>query len=226
MITGERLTSEKWQGRERGPSASSPDNSSHHASPQRRSDPPPEDPLDINGNRSSSEGPLNDTTGSNSQETVFASESRGYERDRGDGMPERERHRDSSRPASPRARSSSRHRYAGNSPDARSKPPASPGAERLANRELRRVNDEGASGEAASLPSRGSPVPHSSRERRGHNGETFFLPKVAVNPGLQTMLLCIMPAHNNLYALETYLSLITSMRKVTCTLVTASLEFS
>lgn len=171
MITGERLTGEKWQGRDRGPSASSTDNSSHHASPQRRSDPPPEDPLDINGNRSSSEGHLNDTTGSNSQETVFASDSRGYERERGEAVHERERHRDSSQPASPRPRSSSRHRYPSNSPDARPKHPNSPGAERPINRELRRLNDEGASGEADALPARDSPVPHSSRERRAHNGE-------------------------------------------------------
>lgn len=173
MITGERLTGEKWQGRDRGPSASSTDNSSHHASPQRRSDPPPEDPLDINGNRSSSEGPINDTTGSNSQETVFASESRGYERERSEAMQERERHRDSSQPASPRARSSSRHRYPSNSPDTRSRLPSSPAAERPANRELRRVNDEGPSGEGDSHPPRDSPVPHSSRDRRGHNGKRF-----------------------------------------------------
>ncbi|XP_050719412.1 protein piccolo-like [Eriocheir sinensis] len=172
MITGERLTGEKWQGRDRGPSASSTDNSSHHASPQRRSDPPPEDPLDINGNRSSSEGPINDMTGSNSQETIFASESRGYERERSEAMQDRERHRDSSQPTSPRARSSSRHRYPSNSPDTRSKLPSSPAAERPANRELRRVNDEGPSGEGDSLPPRESPVPHSSRDRHGHNARS------------------------------------------------------
>ena len=167
MITGERLTGDKSQGRERGLSVSSTDNSSHHASPQRRSDPPPEDPLDINGNRSSSEGHLNDTTGSNSQETVFGHESRGYERE-GSGM-RQEVLGDSSRPASPRARSSSRHRYQSSSPDARLKHATSPGTDRHTNREVRRVNDDGMSGEGASLPSRGSPVPHSSREPRTHN---------------------------------------------------------
>lgn len=178
MITGERLTGEKGQFRERGPSASSTDNSSHHASPQRRPDPAPEDPLDINGNRSSSEGPINDTTTSNSQETVLASDSRGYERKRGEALQELERHTDSSQTFTPRARSSSRHRYPSNSPDARSKQLRSPEAERPANRELRRVNDEGESGEAASIPSRSSPVPHSSRNRPDHNCESVHLSSV------------------------------------------------
>lgn len=176
MITGERLSSEKWQGRERerGVSASSTNNSSHHASPQRRSDPPIDDPLDINGNRSSSEGPLNDTTGSNSQETVFGNDSHGYERER-DGA-RREGLGDSSHPASPRGRSSSRPRYSSNSPDARPRHPTSPGTERPTNRDLRRVNDAGTSAEGVPLSDRGSPVPHTPRERRPHNGERLCPP--------------------------------------------------
>ncbi|XP_045133167.1 protein piccolo-like isoform X1 [Portunus trituberculatus] len=178
MITGERLTGDKWQGRERerGVSAST-NNSSHHASPQRRSDPPIDDPLDINGNRSSSEGPLNDTTGSNSQETVFGNDSHGYERER-EGT-RLEALGDSSHPASPRARSSSRPRYASNSPDARSRRPSSPGAERPTNRDLRRVNDVGTSGENAHLSDRGSPVPHTPRERRPHNSRNRAPPEAS-----------------------------------------------
>ena len=171
MITGERLTSDKWQDRERerGVSASSTNNSSHHASPQFHPDAPIDDPLDINGNRSSSEGPLNDTTGSNSQEMVYGNDSHGYERER-DGT-RREALGDSSHPASPRARSSSRPRYASSSPDTRSRRPSSPGTERPTNRDLRRVNDIGTSNDSAHLSDRGSPVPHTPRERYPHNGE-------------------------------------------------------
>nr|XP_045614220.1 uncharacterized protein LOC123768007 [Procambarus clarkii] len=173
MITGERL---------KPPSSSSRSGSNAHSShtypspsfhsPRRRPDFPTDDPLDINGNRSTFDGLVVNTTRNSSQENLSMNENRFTESDGGltGGKSE-----DSSLTDSPRARSTSRPRPQGNnsssSPsDTRGTSQISPGIERPTTRHSSRDGVHSAS--SASIITHGG-IPlrsHSSPERRCSNG--------------------------------------------------------
>ncbi|XP_069941796.1 regulating synaptic membrane exocytosis protein 1-like [Cherax quadricarinatus] len=163
MITGERMTGvSSRSGGYSHPSMTYP--SPCYQSPRRRTDYPADDPLDINGNRSTFDGLVVNTTRNNSHENLYINENRFSERENDVAL--QGKSGDSSSTESPRARSTSRSRHQGNSPDMRGKRQTSPGVERPTNCELRHASEEGLQG-VGSISHGGSPLQsQSSPERR------------------------------------------------------------
>ncbi|XP_042241906.1 protein piccolo-like isoform X2 [Homarus americanus] len=167
MITGERMAgASSRSGGYHGSSVTY--TSPCYQSPRRRPNPIPDDPLDINGNRSNFDCPVYNSNRNNSQENIYINENRFGERD-GDATMNGKMG-NSPKTDRTRVRSTSRPVHHGVSPEMHGRSQTSPVLEEVADHDLHQLHDEGLP-VLNSASQRGSPSQSQSpTERHSPNG--------------------------------------------------------